>query len=54
MLAIMAMGVVAYIVGVVFLARMASGKWHPDGGETRNVASSQPRARNSLRQRAEG
>jgi hypothetical protein len=34
MLANIAMGVVAYIAGALFLARMASNKWHPDGGET--------------------
>jgi hypothetical protein len=31
MLANVAMGVVAYTVGALFLARMASDKWHPDG-----------------------
>ena len=45
MLTIMAMGAVTYVVGVLFLARMASDKWHPDGEETLSVASSQPRAK---------
>ena len=53
MLTIMAMGAVTYVAGVLFLARMASDKWHPDGEETRNVAASEPQARSSLRQRAE-
>jgi hypothetical protein len=34
MLANVAMGVVAYTVGALFLARMASDKWHPDGRQT--------------------
>jgi hypothetical protein len=33
MLANVAMGVVAYTVGALFLARMASDKWHPDGSK---------------------
>jgi hypothetical protein len=32
MIANIALGVVGYIVGVLFLARLASHRWHPDKG----------------------